>query len=426
MSPRLGPLSRLAWRHYLLHPWQAGLALLGVALGVAVLISIEAANGSALAAFRLSTEALTGRATHQIIGSSNGVPEELFRRLRLEASIRPSTPVVEGRVELMASPSDPRTEEPGESGLFLRLLGIDPFTEPDFRSYLGPSTLPDLDLAGFLTVPGSVVLERQAAASLGLQVGDPFMIRAAQRNVELRVLDLVTVDDEAARQGLSDLLIADLATAQEVLQLAGTLTRIDLMMSRLEESERLETIRSLLPPGVRVESADSRSESAETMTRSFRQNLRALSLLALFCGAFLIYNTMTFSVLQRRHVLGTLRALGATRGQILSAILLEASLVGAAGTGVGIPAGLALARGILGQITQTINDHYFVLTVSRLEVSAIVLVAAAALGLGASILGALMPALEAVRAAPRASLQRSEIEAVAHRAVPRVSSCLDL
>lgn len=412
------PLGRLALRHYRAHPWQAGLALLGIALGVAVLVSIEAANGSALAAFRLSTEAVTGRATDQITGSTAGVPEDLFARLRLEAGIRPSTPVVEGRVEVRLLPG--AVAAPGELPPSLRLLGLDPLTDGDFRSYLGGPAAADLDLAAFMTRPGAVVMEEEAATARGLEIGDRIPVRAAQRDGSLELVGLFAVNEDSTRRALTDLAIADLATAQEVLGLVGRLTRIDLILSREAAADR-QTVRRMLPAGLTLESAGSRVETAAEMTRSFRLNLRALSLLALFCGAFLIYNTMTFSVLQRRHELGTLRALGVTRGEILRAVLLEAGLVGLAGTAIGVPAGLGLADGLLGQVTQTINDHYFVVSVSRLELAPSVLATGAILGVLGSMAGALAPALEAVRAAPRASLQRSELEGRTHRAVPRAT-----
>ena len=99
------------------------------------------------------------------------------------------------------------------------------------------------------------------------------------------------------------------------------------------------------------------------MTAAFSLNLRALSLLALVVGMFLVYNTMTFSVVQRRALIGTLRALGVTRGEVFTLVAGEALAVGAVGTLLGIGLGLALAQGLLGLVTRTINDLYFVLSV---------------------------------------------------------------
>ncbi|MDH3745324.1 MAG: ABC transporter permease [Acidobacteriota bacterium] len=407
-------LTRLSLRHFQRHPWQAALALLGVSLGVAVVVSIEAANGSALAAFELSTEALVGRATHQIASGSSGVPDQLFAELR-SAGVRPSAPVVEGRVLFeQASGAPPRV---------LNLLGVDPLTDRVFRDYAAATSSPGFELADFLTRPGAVVLEEQAAGLLSLAPGDRFEVRVGANREELEVLATFRVDDPSTRSSLTNLLVTDIATAQETLDFLGRLSRIDLMIGGQDAgvNAEIDHIRKLLPPSTSVRPSSTRADEAAEMTRSFRLNLRALSLLAILCGAFLIYNTMTFAVIQRRHELGTLRALGVTRAQILLTVLGEASLIGVVGTILGVVAGRVLAARLLAQVTQTINDHYFVVSVRDVELPASTLAVGFLLGVGASILGALSPALEAVAAAPRASLQRSEIEDRVRQALPRIT-----
>ena len=78
------PLARIAFRYLRRHPWQLTLAVLGIALGVAVAVSIDLANESARRAFALATEAVTGRATHQIVGGPSGLADELYRALRVD------------------------------------------------------------------------------------------------------------------------------------------------------------------------------------------------------------------------------------------------------------------------------------------------------------------------------------------------------
>ena len=86
-----------ASRHYLRrHPWLLSLSILGVALGVAVVVAVDLANESARRAFLLSVEALSGRATHEIVGGPLGLPEALYRNLRVKQGVRLSAPVVEG------------------------------------------------------------------------------------------------------------------------------------------------------------------------------------------------------------------------------------------------------------------------------------------------------------------------------------------
>jgi putative ABC transport system permease protein len=158
------------------------------------------------------------------------------------------------------------------------------------------------------------------------------------------------------------------------------------------------------------------------MTRAFQLNLTALSLLALVVGMFLIYNTMTFSVLRRRAQLGILRTLGVTRRHIFLLVLGEALTVGAAGSILGVLLGYVLGHGLLGLVTRTINDLYFVLNVRDLALSPWSLTKGLVLGLGATLAAAVVPSLEATRSQARVVMTRSALESRhLHRLVPLVS-----
>ena len=78
----------LSLRTLLRHPIQFVIMTLGIALGVAVMVSIDLANASASRAFDLSASAVTGRATHAILGSAQGVDESLYVRLRTDPQWR--------------------------------------------------------------------------------------------------------------------------------------------------------------------------------------------------------------------------------------------------------------------------------------------------------------------------------------------------
>jgi putative ABC transport system permease protein len=404
------------------HPWQAGLAILGIALGVAVVVAVDLANASAGRAFELSTEALAGRATHQIVGGPGGLPDGLFRRLVVGAGVRPAAPEVEG-LATVGSGDERRT---------LRILGVDPFSERDFRPELAAGPTPGgpepggsapPSLGPLVTRPGAALLAAGTARELGLAPGRRFPVEVAGRRRSLLLVGLLEPADERSREALSDLLVLDVASAQELLGKVGRLDRIELVLPAEDEAAHaeLDRIRTLLPPGARIETVGARTRTFREMTRAFRLNLTALSLLALVCGVFLIYNTMTFSVVQRRTLIGTLRTLGVTRRELFAALLLEALLVGAVGTAVGLAAGTALGEILLRLVTRTINDLYFVLSVRRLSLAPASLVKGVALGLGATVAAALRPALEATSTPPRAVLSRSATEARARRAVPRAA-----
>ena len=154
------------------------------------------------------------------------------------------------------------------------------------------------------------------------------------------------------------------------------------------------------------------------MTAAFRINLTALSLLALVVGMFLIYNSMTFSVVQRRPLFGTLRCLGVTPVEIGLLVLVEAVAVGVLGSALGLGLGLILGQGAVRLVTQTINDLYFVVTVRGIVIPVESLIKGAVLGTLATVISAALPAWEAAAAPPRLTLVRSGIEHQARRAVP--------
>lgn len=393
-------LFRASLRHLFRHRWQMVLSVVGIGLGVAVVVAIDLAIESAHRAFRVSVETVEGRATHQVVAGSAGLADSLYRVLRVEAGVRPAAPVVEGWVTV-----------PRRAGAAFRLVGVDPFSEPPFRPYVAPGR-DDLDLGAFLTEPGAVLLARGAAEELGLARGDTFGIRAGPSRRTARLAGVVEPTGELARRGLGRVLLADVATAQELLGRPGRLTRIDVILPAGAPGEaEAERIRRALPAGAELVPAGSRTRSMEEMTRAFTLNLTALSLLALLFGAFLVYNSMTFSVVRRRRLLGTLRALGVSRREIFGVVLGEALALGLAATAAGIAGGVVLGGGLVHLVTRTVNDLYFVVSVRELAVPAAALAKGGVLGVGATLVAAVPPLREATGAAPRRALVRSTVEA---------------
>jgi putative ABC transport system permease protein len=446
--PRGLPLLWLAsLRQMLRRPGQMVLAIVGVALGVAVVVAVDLASGSAGRAFELSTEAVTGRATHQIVGGPEGLPDSLFPRLVLDGGAT-AAPIVEDYVTLPERPARPaRPGIPAASGRparLLHLLGVDPFSEGPLRPDLAPGgqaeraaprrgrgasgngvagagAAPSPDLAALLLRSRTCLLSAATAEELGLRAGDRFAVRVGGVPRTLELAGVLEAADAGAESAIADLLLMDVAAAQELLAREGKLDRIDLVLPPLPRGQ-VESIAALLPAGAQLLPAAGRGRATFEMTRAFRVHLTALSLLALLCGAFLIYNTMTFSVVQRRPLLGTLRALGVTRGQVMALVLSEAAAVAVAGTACGLAAGVLLGRGLLHLVTQTINDLYFAVSARGLSLPAASFAKGAALGLGATLAATLAPALEATLTPPRAVLNRSVLEARLRRALPRATA----
>lgn len=390
-------------RHLLRHPWITALSVLGVSLGVAVVVAIDLSSTSARRSFELATDAVTGQATHHIVGGPGGLDERLYATLRADLAFRSSAPVIEARVLL--PDSDRR----------VGLLGVDPLAEAGFRDYSGTG-LSDRELLTTMMLEQAALMIESSAVDLGLRVGDTLLVTAGGREQALTLAGTLEPASELQRRGLENLLLVDISTAQELLGFEGKLSRVDLIVPEGElGAERLAELRSQLPPGVSIERSQSRTETADELTRAFRLNIQALSLLALLCGGFLIYNSVTFSVVIRRRLFGTMRALGVTRGQILRIVLIEAIVVGLSGTLIGLFLGSFLARALIGMVAQTITDFYFSVSVTRMPIDPLVIARGLGLGLIASVVAGLRPALEATRVSPRRALMRSELERVSEQ-----------
>jgi len=402
--PRFPLRLRATLRHFVRHPLQLILSIIGVSLGVAITVSLDLAIQSSREAFRISGETITGRATHRVVGGVGGLPDDLPARLRIEGELREVAPVVEGWGVHPDFPERP-----------LRILGVDPFSEAPFRPWLA--------LAGegtqIVGLQGATFLSAPTAEALGVEQGDPIPLRVGGGRAQLFVQGILEPEDPLARQGLRDLLIVDLAEAQELLGALGRLDRIDLRLPSERGAALQARLEGLLPPDARIEAAGARDQAMLGMTRAFDLNLRALSLLGLMFGVFLIYNTMTFAVVQRRRLFGTLRALGTTRGQLLRGVLGEALALGVAGSALGLVVGVFLGRGLTRLITRTINDLYFVVSVEGLAVPPELLVRGLLMGIVATVVAAFLPSLEATSVSPREALQRSNVESRVRTLVPR-------
>ena len=406
---------------YLLHrPWQMALSVLGITLGVAVVVAIDLGNQSAKHAFSLSSGAVTGKATHQIVGGPAGLPEDVYRMLRLDLGARNSAPVVEGYARL-------------HDGKTLQLLGIDPLSDAQFRPYTGsaaspyPSNNRSSSPANFTTsllaTPNTALTSVETAESLALKPGDALTLGIADKRLSVEIVALIEPQNSLSAESLRNILITDISTAQELLGLEGRLSRIDLIAQQDEPGERLlERISASLPPEAAIQSSAARSETVAQLTRSFDRNLFIISMLGLIIGAFLIYNTMTFSIVRRRPIIGSLRALGVTRRQVFAVVLGEALAIGVVSSIIGVLLGILIGRGLVQVITQNINDLFFVVSVQELTIPAWSLAKGALLGILATLAAAFVPALEATGIPPREALSRSHLETRLKSAVPLASA----
>ncbi|MDZ7625724.1 MAG: FtsX-like permease family protein [Ignavibacteriaceae bacterium] len=403
----MNSLTKSSLRYLIKHPWQFGLSILGIAMGVAIVVSIDIANFSSSKAFDLSMNAVAGKATHQIIGTSEGIPDSFYTYLRIEKGYKNIAPVIESYVSLVDT-----------NKKVFKLLGVDFFAERPFRDYLsGASVSIDGELKDFLTKPNSIILSQESLKSLGKSIGDTIAVLINGTEQNLFIAGLIT-EDEQNKSALENLFIADIATAQELTNKIGAIDYIDIIINNEDEETK---INNLLPDGFALQKSGSRSQTAEQMLEAFNINLTSLSLLALIVGLFLIYNTMTFSVVQRKVLIGTLRSIGVTSNEISRIILREALIIGIIGTIFGFTIAYFISKFLIVFISQTINDLYYVVSVREIYISPMIIIKGASLGILATILSAIKPAKEASRVHPRSAMIRSEQESSLLKKVPAMS-----
>jgi len=389
--------AKLAVRFAQKHRWHSILSIVGIALGIAVVLSIDIANESARRALRMSSEAIASGSTHYIQGGPQGIDETLYTQLRVNLGIRGLNPVVSGYVRL----DDER----------FMLLGIDPLSD------IGRNGSPHANKADpglLLRTNNAALILASTAQRLGIRVPSVIHVRISGIERSLHIIDTIEPTNELQQQGLRNVLITDISVAQDILGMIGKLSRIDVHAVDPDFIDRI------LPPPLTLIPNRTRGRNMEQMTRAFHLNLSALSLLALVIGAFLIYNTMTLAVLQRREQFAVLRTLGMTQRQLFAGIVLEALLLATVGLAIGTLSGIWLARALLYLVSGTINDLYFLVEVQSASITTESMVKTAILAVGATVGAAWHPAWEAMRTTPAMNRIRSHVEDEARRGSRRM------
>ncbi len=399
-------LLRISLRMGKKRPFITLLLVLGIALGVAGVVSIDIAKESIARSFELSASLLTAASTHQVVGSTFSIPQDLFTDVRTRLGIKRSAPIITSYVKVPRL--DNRT---------LTLMGVDPFSEQYFRklSLDGSKGSNAFDIPELLTRPAGVLISRAFVKSHGLDLHDSLSLSFGRREVQAEIIGFLDDREPGSGAALSGIILTDISTAQEIMGMEDRITRLDLI---LENESEIENIRSILPQGVFLVDTDRQNSALRGLSSSFETSLSAFSMLALFMGIFLIYNTVSFSVSSRKKLMGTLKALGAVHGDIFRMVMLEIMVYALAGSFLGAGLGIVLGKGAVQAVSATVSDMYFVLTVSQTHVPPETLLKGILAGIAASFAASFLPALNAARTVPITLMQRSAPEKKLKRFIP--------
>ncbi|HEX3660328.1 MAG TPA: FtsX-like permease family protein [Acidobacteriaceae bacterium] len=388
--PYLCLFLRLIVRPMLREKTRSLLVLFAVSLGVAVALAIELAGDAAASSFHTSLQTVAGEYNLEV-RAAGGVPQSLVGDLaRLPWAIR-VTPRIEDHATVAAT---------GET---IPLIGIDFIAhanDPDGARFSLPQ---NTSIFNDINSPDALWVTR----SLCDHVGGTVTLLINDRQHAYTVRGFLP----SSAQVSGDVAVMDIDAAQQATGKRGSVDRILLKVpDRPGFAQWQQRIRTLLPPGVQLLPQGSETAANRRMLAAFRWNLRILSYIALLVGAFLIYNTISVSVVRRRAEIGTVRALGAGRRAVLLAFLAEAAVFGVLGSLLALPLGRFLAGGAVRLLSATVNALYVSSRPGPLALSTGSMALAFVVGIGVAVASALAPALEAARVPPTEAMARGRRE----------------
>ncbi len=352
---------------------RTALTVLAVALGVAAVLAIELAGQAATGSFRSSLQTLTGSANLEVT-AAGGIPPEVFARL----ATLPYPLKLHPRIEDYAVID-------GAVRHTVPIIGMDLLSE-------------GAESHAFSDIPTGESL--WLSSGLGYKAGDHIRLLTNDAASDFTVRGVL--DNQA-----SEVILMDLAPATRILRRGGRLDRILIEAPPTRSIDEWEALlRRNLPAGVTLARQGTETEENRRMLDSFRWNLRVLSYISLAVGAFLIYNTISVSVVRRRFEIGILRALGTPRAAILAGILGEATCFGLLGGIAGIVLGRAMSEGAVKLVASTVAALYFSSSPAPISLTWEIALLGIAMGAGVSFVSALGPAWEASRVAPVEAMAR--------------------
>ncbi|MFL9935944.1 FtsX-like permease family protein [Paraburkholderia sp. RL18-103-BIB-C] len=372
------------WRS---HRGRALVAVATIALGVALGYAVQLINSAAFNEFSAAARSLSGEADLQVRGAQPWFDESIYPRLSTEPGVALASPVLALDVAV-----------PGRNAA-LPVLGIDVFK----ASRIAPDLVgvPSPDRPFDTLASDTVFLSSAARQWLNVKAGDDVALQSGTSIVRLRVAGGLVRTRPGQR-----LAVTDIAAAQWKFGKVGKLSRVDLQLERGVDRERFrrDLQARLGKQWVIAEARDAESRT-DRLSRAYRINMNVLALVALFTGAFLVFSTQALGVVRRRAQFAMLRVLGLTRGQLLRQILLEGALLGLLGSLGGLALGYALASGALRFFGSDLGGGYFPGVQPQVGFEPLASAVFLMLGIAASVMGSLAPALEAARARPAAALK---------------------
>jgi len=396
-------LRLISWQYVRKHRLRSLLTTIGIVLGVAIFVGMHAAGASVLAALSTTIDRIAGKTQLQVTSGESGFPEDVLDRVQSLREVAAAAPVIEAVVQS-------GVEREGN----MLILGVDMTGDRSLREYdleAGDQDIVDDPLV-FLAHPDSLIVTRDFAQRNGFAVGSRLTMETMEGERSFTIRGIMRPGGLGAAFG-GNLGVMDIYAAQKFLGRGQRFDRIDVRLkAEYSLNQGQAALSHALGPGFQVDVPAARNRQFDSLLHVYSFMVNLTSLFALFVGLFLIHNTFAIAVTQRRSEIGILRALGASRRQVLALFLTESAIAGFIGSATGIVLGSFIAKEMTGLIGDIMQAHYGIAErAHEVNFGTGLIAAATAMGIITSILAALLPARNAALIDPAQAVQRGSNQA---------------
>ena len=383
---RLRRFSGIGLRNLRARAQRTLLTAIGIVLGVGIVFGVITLSDTMSSAFTDLYSRAFGAADINVTaaGDSGTFDEKVVEKVRGYEGVESVAP----RLSLPASLI---LDEKQENGLpevqSMRLFGV----EPDSAAL---ATGFELAEGRFPESGKELTLDGGSAESAGLEVGDEVTLGTPRGPEKAELVGILRIPGGSF--GGFGFGMAPLPYAQETFDEPGRISGIAVEAAEgTTVAELRERLDRNLGEGLQAERSETRTQEISSQLQGFRISLLFFAGTALFVGAFLVFNALSMTVLERTRELGMLRALGSTRAMIARSVITEAVILGLLGSVLGVLFGYGMAKGLV-----YLFGRAFLFQITELTLSPFALVAAIAVGVAVTAVAALYPALRAGRVSP--------------------------
>lgn len=362
------------------------LTAVGIVLGVGIVFGVLTLSDTMSGTFQQLFSRAYGSSdlTVTAAGGSGGFDQETVERVRSFEGVGSAAPRYSVSSSLIL---DRKTETGLPEIQSMRLFGVE-------RESAELATGFDLARGRFPKGGRELTIDGAAAGGAGLEIGDKVTLGTPAGPREARVVGLLRIPGGSfggLAFGMAPLPFVQRAFDKPA-QVSGIAVGTADGVPVAELQKRLD---GSLGEGLQVERSETRTREVTGQLQGFRLALLFFAGTALFVGAFLVFNALSMTVLERTRELGMLRALGSTRAMIARSVILEAALLGLFGSVIGVLFGYGMAKGLV-----YLFGRAFLFEITELILSPFALVSAVVVGIAVTVVAALYPALRAGRVSP--------------------------